>query len=60
MIDLYTKTGNLHGYGGNWILIPDFDVGVVVMMGDERNIGQVIVGAIVDGLLSALDEAARL
>ncbi|KAF1355700.1 beta-lactamase/transpeptidase-like protein [Lizonia empirigonia] len=32
VIDLYTKSGNLPGYGANLVLIPDFDVGFVVMM----------------------------
>jgi CubicO group peptidase (beta-lactamase class C family) len=61
VIDLYTKAGNLPGYGANLILIPDFDVGIVVMMAGERGtIGQAIAGVIIDELLPALDEAARV
>lgn len=61
VIDLYTKSGNLPGYGANLVLIPDFGVGFVVMMAGERGtIGPAISGVIVDELLPALDEAARL
>ncbi|KAF9697184.1 hypothetical protein EKO04_004972 [Ascochyta lentis] len=61
VVDLYNKGGNLSGYGANLVLIPDFDVGFVVMMaGDAGTVGTVISGVITDGLLPALDEAARL
>lgn len=60
VIDLYTKPGNYPGYGANLILIPDFDVGIVVMMAGQRGtIGTTIAGVIIDELLPALDEAAR-
>jgi CubicO group peptidase (beta-lactamase class C family) len=61
VIDLYTKAGNLPGYGANLILIPDFDVGIVVMMAGERGtVGTTIASEIIDELLPALDEAARV
>lgn len=61
VIDLYTKAGNLPGYGANLILIPDFDVGIVVMMAGERGtVGTSIASVIIDELLPALDEAARI
>lgn len=59
VIDLYTKSGNLPGYGANLVLIPDFDMGFVVMMAGVGTVGTVISGVIVDELLPALDEAAR-
>lgn len=61
VIDLYTKGGNLPGYGANLILIPDFEVGIVLMMAGERGtIGTAIAGLIIDDLLPALDEEARV
>ncbi|KAH8711829.1 beta-lactamase/transpeptidase-like protein [Phaeosphaeriaceae sp. PMI808] len=58
--DLYTKGGNVGGYGANLVLLPDYDVGFVVLTGSRR--GRVptgISGIIVDHLLPALEEAAR-
>ncbi|KAG8156580.1 hypothetical protein KVR01_013531 [Diaporthe batatas] len=61
VIDLYTKGGNLPGYGSSLNLIPDFNVGITVMMAGEdgSTVGNVILGVITDALLPALDEAAR-
>lgn len=61
VVDLYTKGGNYGGYGTNFVLLPDFNVGFVAMMAGKR--GQVpyeLSGLIVDQLIPALDEAARL
>jgi CubicO group peptidase (beta-lactamase class C family) len=61
VVDLYTKAGNVAGYGANWVLIPDYDVGFVVLVAGRR--GRVpfeLSGLIVDHLLPALDEVARL
>lgn len=61
VIDLYTKAGNLPGYGANLILIPDFDVGIVVMTAGERGtVGTTIASVIIDELLPGLDEATRV
>ncbi|KAF3036159.1 hypothetical protein E8E12_003041 [Didymella heteroderae] len=61
IIDLYTKAGNLPGYGANLILIPDFDLGITIMNAGARgNVGTEIAGLIIDDLLPALDEAARV
>lgn len=61
VIDLYTKGGNLPGYGANMILVPDFDVGIsIIMAGQRGTIGSVIASVIIDTLLPALDEAARV
>ncbi|POS77586.1 hypothetical protein DHEL01_v204024 [Diaporthe helianthi] len=62
VIDLYTKGGNLPGYGSSLNLIPDFDVGITVMMAGESGstVGTSILGVIIDELLPALDEAARV
>lgn len=61
VVDLYTKPGNYLGYGANLILIPDFDVGIVVMMAGQRGtIATTIAGVIIDELLPALDEAGRV
>ncbi|KAJ4993117.1 hypothetical protein SVAN01_01469 [Stagonosporopsis vannaccii] len=61
VIDLYTKGGNLPGYGANLILAPDFDVGIsIIMAGQRGTIGSVIASVIIDTLLPALDEAARV
>lgn len=61
VVDLYTKPGNYLGYGANLILIPDFDAGIVVMMAGQRGtIGTTIASVIIDELLPALDEAARV
>lgn len=61
LIDMYTKAGNLPGYGSSLILIPDFDVGIVIMMAGQRGtVGTVIASVITDDLLPALDEAARV
>ncbi|KAI7777762.1 hypothetical protein LA080_003110 [Diaporthe eres] len=60
VVDLYSKPGNHLGYGANLILIPDFEVGIVVIMAGQRGtIGTTIAGVIIDELLPALDEAAR-
>ena len=61
VVDLYTKSGNFGGYGANLVLIPDYDVGFVALMASRR--GRVpfeISGVIVDHLLPALEEAARM
>lgn len=61
VVDLYTKGGNFLGHGANLVLIPDFDVIFVVTMAGRR--GRVlfeISGIIVDYLLAALEEAARI
>lgn len=61
VVDLYTKGGNFLGHGVNFVLIPDFEVGFVVAMAGRR--GRVpfeISGIIVDHLLPALEEAARV
>jgi CubicO group peptidase (beta-lactamase class C family) len=61
VVDLYTKSGNVAGYGANLVLIPDYDIGFVVMMAGRR--GRVpfeISGVIVDEMLPALEEAARV
>lgn len=61
VVDLYTKPGNYLGYGANLILIPDFDVGIVLMLAGQRGtIATAIAGVIIDELLPALDEAARV
>lgn len=62
VIDMYTKGGNLPGYGSSLTLIPDFEVGITVMMAGESGstIGAQILGVITDTLLPALDEAARV
>ncbi|KAF1933017.1 uncharacterized protein M421DRAFT_1588 [Didymella exigua CBS 183.55] len=61
VIDLYTKAGSLPGYGSILILIPDFDVGITIMMAGERgNGGTTIAGVITDNLLPALEEAPRV
>jgi hypothetical protein len=61
VIDLYTKGGNLPGYASMLILIPDFDVGITIMLAGEQGTGEtVIAGVITDELLPALEEAARV
>ncbi|KAJ8109047.1 hypothetical protein OPT61_g7739 [Boeremia exigua] len=61
VIDLYTKAGNLPGYGANLILIPDFDVGIVIMMAGQRGtMATPIATVIINDVLPALDEAARV
>jgi hypothetical protein len=60
IVDLYTKGGNLPGYGANLILIPDFEVGITIMNAGARGtVGAAIAGLILDDLLPALDEVAR-
>jgi hypothetical protein len=61
VVDLYTKTGNLGGYGCKFVLVPDYNVGFVVMMaGQSSKTSNELSGIIVDQLLPALDEAARV
>lgn len=61
VVDLYTKGGNLPGYGTTLALIPDFNVGIVLMQaGQTSTAGASILGAVTDKLLPALDEVARL
>ena len=61
VVDLYTKGGNLPGYGANFVLIPDFDVGFVITMAGEAGADFIpISSVIVEKLLPALDETARL
>lgn len=61
IIDLCTKSGNLPGYGANMVLIPDFNVEFVITMAGKRgSIAFLIAGIIIDGLLPALDEEARV
>lgn len=61
IVDLYTKGGNLPGYGANILLIPDFDMGIVLMQAGQRSTtGQSILGMVLDDLLPALDETARV
>ncbi|PVH98839.1 beta-lactamase/transpeptidase-like protein, partial [Periconia macrospinosa] len=61
VVDLYTKGGNYLGHGANFVLIPDFDIGfVVVMAGRAGTVPFGISGIIVDHLLPAIEEAARL
>lgn len=60
VVDLYTKSGNVAGFGAKLVLIPDYDVGFVVMMAGRRGItADQISGVIVDHLLPALEDAAR-
>jgi hypothetical protein len=61
VIDLYTKGGNIGGFGANFVLIPDFDVGFMISMAGGRGIVPFeLSGIIVDHLLPALEEAARM
>jgi hypothetical protein len=61
VVDLYTKAGNLGGYGCKLVLAPDYDVGFVVMMAGQRTkTSNELSGIIVDQLLPALEEAARV
>jgi CubicO group peptidase (beta-lactamase class C family) len=61
VVDLYTKGGNGFGYGSNLVLIPDFDVGFSVLLSGELGGVPVTISAIiVDQLLPALEEAARM
>jgi hypothetical protein len=61
VVDLYTKGGNFGGYGANLVLIPDYDVGFVVLMaGRKGRVPLEISGLIVDQLLPAIEEAARV
>ncbi|KAH7412104.1 beta-lactamase/transpeptidase-like protein [Phaeosphaeria sp. MPI-PUGE-AT-0046c] len=61
VVDLYTKGGNYGGYGANLVLIPDYNVGFVAIMAGRRGrVPYELSGLIVDQLLPALDEAARL
>lgn len=61
VVDLYTKGGNFGGYGANFVLMPDFDVGFVVLTAGRRGrVPYEISGVIVDHLLPALEEAARV
>lgn len=60
VVDLYTKSGNVAGYGANFVLIPDFGVGFSILHAGVR--GRVpfqLSGVIIDELLPALEEAAR-
>lgn len=61
VVDLYTKSGNVGGYGSILVLVPDYEVGFVVLHAGRR--GRVpfeLSGLIVDALLPALEEAARI
>jgi hypothetical protein len=61
VVDLYTKAGNGFGYGANFVLIPDFDIGFIVLMaGDRGRVPLELSATIVDQLLPALEEAARV
>jgi CubicO group peptidase (beta-lactamase class C family) len=61
VVDLYTKGGNLPGYGANLIMIPDFNVGIVLMQAGRRStVGTSILGMVLDDLLPALEEEARV
>jgi hypothetical protein len=61
IVDLYTKAGNVAGYGANYVLIPDHSVGFVVLTAGTRGrVPYAVSSIIVDQLLPALDEAARV
>ena len=61
VVDMYTKGGNYGGYGTNFVLLPDFNIVFVAMMAGERGrVSYELSGLIVDQLLPALDEEARL
>ncbi|CAO2650239.1 Nn.00g015310.m01.CDS01 [Neocucurbitaria sp. VM-36] len=61
VVDLYTKAGNVAGYGANFVLIPDYEVGFVVLHAGQRGrVPYAISGVITDELLPALEEAARI
>ncbi|KAF2024499.1 beta-lactamase/transpeptidase-like protein [Setomelanomma holmii] len=40
-VDLYTKSGNVAGYRANFVLVPDYDIGFVVLMAGRmaRDVG---------------------
>jgi hypothetical protein len=60
VVDLYVKSGNVGAYGGKLVLIPDYDVGFVVLMaGVAGTVADQISGIIVDQLLPALEATAR-
>lgn len=60
VVDLYTKGGNYGGYGANFVLLPDYNVGFVAMMAGRRGrVPYELSGLIVDLLIPALDEAGR-
>ncbi|KAH7348219.1 beta-lactamase/transpeptidase-like protein [Pyrenochaeta sp. MPI-SDFR-AT-0127] len=61
VVDLYTKAGNFGGFGSIFVLVPDYDIGFVVLHAGRR--GRVpfeVSGLIVDELLPALEETARV
>jgi CubicO group peptidase (beta-lactamase class C family) len=61
VVDLYTKSGNFGAYGANLVLIPDYDVGFIAMMAGQRgSVPFELSGVIVDHLLPALQETARV
>ena len=61
IVDLYTKSGDLPGYSSNLILIPDYDLGFIIMTaGDAAHTNTIVLAnMVVDALLPAVEEAAR-
>lgn len=60
VVDLFTKSGNVLGFGGKLVLIPDYDVGFTVLTaGAPGTTADYISGVIIDELLPALENAAR-
>jgi hypothetical protein len=62
LVDLYAKSGDLPGFSTLMVLVPDWDVGFVILTagGDATttNVG-VLADTIADILLPAVEEAAR-
>ncbi|KAH6639266.1 beta-lactamase/transpeptidase-like protein [Boeremia exigua] len=60
IVDMYTKGGDVPGYGAILVLIPDFDVGFTVMTASSTRSSYAAMTALIgDELLPALEEAAR-
>ncbi|KAF2832750.1 beta-lactamase/transpeptidase-like protein [Ophiobolus disseminans] len=61
VVDMFTKGGNVGGFGANLVLVPDYDVGFVALMAGRRGTVSVAVANIIaEELLPALEEAARI
>lgn len=59
VIDLYTKSGGLGQYGSLIVLIPDYDVALVVLAAGDTTIVDIVSEMVLDTFVPLIDAVAR-
>lgn len=59
IVDLYAKAGEFGAYTGEWVLVPDYNVGFSVNVAGATNVSSVLANIVAESFVPALEELAR-